>query len=92
MKIKYLKLHKKVGSPALLTPSERITPTAELPLFKARIDLWASCSGLKALCKTSESMIQLSDANIRVNSYFEDMEIGHPNVHRAEVQVLLAPG
>jgi len=76
MKIKYLKLHKNIGFPALLTTSGRIIPTAELPSFEARIDSWASGGGLEALCKTSEAMIQLADGNISISSYFEDPELG----------------
>jgi hypothetical protein len=74
MKIKYLKLHKNIGFPALL--SGRLIPTAELPSFEARIDSWASGRGLEALCKTSEIMIQLANGNIGISSYFEDSELG----------------
>jgi hypothetical protein len=76
MKIKNLKLHKNIGFPALLTSSGRLIPTPELPSFEAHINLWASSRGLKALCKTSEAMIQLANGNISISSYFEDPELG----------------
>jgi hypothetical protein len=77
MKVSKLRLHKSEGFPALLSKGGRLINTAELPSFEARLDSWASGAGLEALCSVTESMVQLSDNNAQVLTYFGNSDLGH---------------